>query len=94
MSVMKKWFPSKYLAADDIEPNEVVTVKEIKEEAVGQAQEVKPVLYLREHEKGVILNVTNATAISDAYGEDDPHKDWPGKKLMLFTENVRNPQTR
>ena len=45
---MKKWFPSKYLAADDIEENEIVTVREIKDEAVGQAQEVKPVLYLED----------------------------------------------
>ena len=94
MSVMKKWFPSKYLAADDIEENEVATIREIKDEAVGQAQEVKPVLYLEEHEKGIILNSTNAHALGDAFGEDDPYNDWPGERIVLFTEMTRNPQTR
>ena len=37
MSVMKKWFPSKYLAADDIKENEVSTIREIKDEAKARA---------------------------------------------------------
>lgn len=55
---------------------------------------MKPVLYLREYEKGVILNATNAKEIARLYGDDDPYADWPGKKLALFTETVRNPATR
>ena len=92
--MLKKWFPSRYLGASDIEEDEVVTIKKIVDEAVGPTQEIKPVLYLHEYEKGIILNVTNATAIAKLYGDNDPYKDWPDKKLALFTETVRNPSTK
>jgi hypothetical protein len=91
MSALKKWFPSPWLSAADITENEIVTIKETREEIVGKAQELKPALYLVEKDKGAILNKTNAFEIVHAYGDDETK--WPGKKLMLFTERVRNPQT-
>ena len=84
--MLKKWFPPRFLGATDITEGEVVTIKEIKDEPVGQTQEIKPVLYLREYEKGLILNITNAKEIAKLYGDDDPYKDWPGRLLALFTE--------
>jgi hypothetical protein len=94
MSAMKKWFPSNFLAATDIKENQIVTIQGIKDEKVGREQEEKPVIYFDEYKKGVILNRTNAEAVAKAYGDGDPYKDWPGKKLKLFTEMTRNPQTR
>jgi hypothetical protein len=91
MSAMKKWFPSPWLSAADITENEIVTIKEVKEEIVGKDQELKPALYLVENDKATILNKTNAFEVVHAYGDDETK--WPGKKLMLFTERVRNPQT-
>ena len=39
MNMLKKWFPSKYLAATNIEEDEIVTVRKIVDEHVGQAQQ-------------------------------------------------------
>jgi len=94
MSAMKKWFPSKWLAADDITENQIVTVKAVQDERVGTDQEEKGVIYFDAFEKGVILNRTNADALAAAFGEDDPYNDWLGARVQLFTEMVRNPQTR
>jgi len=46
MSILSK-FPSKYLKGEDIEPGETVTIKDVKDELVGQAQENSPVSILR-----------------------------------------------
>jgi len=70
MSAMKKWFPSKWLAADDITENQIVTVKAVQDERVGTDQEEKGVIYFDAFEKGVILNRTNADALAAAFGED------------------------
>ena len=51
-------------------------------------------MYVQEHEKGIILNSTNATAIAKLYGDNDPYADWPGKQVALFTEMTRNPATK
>jgi hypothetical protein len=90
MAIMSK-FPSKYLKAADIKPNEIVTIKYVKDEPVGREQEVKPVVFVAEYDRGIILNKTNAQAIVDGYGDDEVK--WKGKKLALFTENVRSPST-
>ena len=90
MSILK-WFPSKYLKGDDIEAGETVTIKEVRDELVGSTQEVKPVVYLHEHERGIILNKTNAKALVKDLGDDE--KVWPGRKIFLTTVPTRNPST-
>jgi hypothetical protein len=89
MSIMKL-FPSKYLKPDNIEDGETVTISDVQVEEVGQDKQEKPVLYFNEHEKGAILNVTNARAIAKAYGDDEG--EWPGRKLVLVTIPSRTPQ--
>jgi hypothetical protein len=85
MSILAK-FPSKYLKGDDIEPGETVTIKEVRDELVGMDQDCKPVLYLEEYKRGIVLNKTNATAVARTYGDDET--TWPGKQLVLRTEPV------
>lgn len=87
MSSILRLFPSKWLRGEDIKPDEVVTIKYVREELVGHDQESKPCIYFQEYEKGCVLNKTNALNIVDDYGEDE--ETWTGKKLVLTLETVR-----
>jgi hypothetical protein len=81
-------FPSKYLKSGDLEEDLTLTIKSIIQENIGQGekQEVKPILYFSETEKGMVLNKTNANTISSLYG---PETDaWPGKRITVFATEV------
>src|SRR3990172_5873006 len=81
-------FPSKYLKSGDLEEDLTLTIKSIIQENIGQGekQEVKPILYFSETEKGMVLNKTNAGTISSLYG---PETDaWPGKRITVFATEV------
>ena len=83
ISKLKK---SSFLTKDDVEPEIIVTVREVVEEDVamdGSAPEVKGILYFAELEKGLVLNWTNAQIIAKALGSDDTD-DWPGGKIILW----------
>jgi hypothetical protein len=76
-------FPSKYLKAPDLAGGmPTVTISHVAVEEVGEGER-KPCIYFVGKEKGVVLNKTNATNISDIYGPDTD--DWTGKKVTLFT---------
>jgi len=78
-------FPSKYLKASDLNGGEaIVTIKDCIVESLGEDK--RPVLYFSGKEKGVVLNKTNATNISDHYGPDTD--EWVGKKVVLYTAYV------
>ena len=53
-------------------------------EKVGD--DTKPVLYFSGKEKGIVLNKTNSTAISQVYGDDTEH--WQGQPLELYEAMV------
>ena len=74
------------MKGDDIEPGETVTIKEVRDELVGMDQDCKPVMYLEEYDRGIVLNKTNAKAVVRVYGDDET--TWPGKQLVLRTEPV------
>src|SRR3990172_11096601 len=81
-------FPSKYLKSGDLEEDLTLTIKSITQENIGQGekQEVKPILYFSETEKGMVLNKTNCTTIANLYG---PETDaWPGKRITVFATEV------
>lgn len=78
-------FPSKFLKAGDLNGSQiVVTIKDCIVEAIGEDR--RPVLYFAGKEKGVVLNKTNATNVSEAYGPDTD--EWTGKKVVLYTAYV------
>lgn len=84
-------FPSKYLKADGDLPDEgnlVLTMDRVDLEDVGSAgdTEMKPVLYFRETDKGLVLNKTNASTISSLYSPETD--EWRGKKIALFSQEV------
>ena len=82
MSILSK-YPSKYLKGDDVEVGETCLIKEVRDELVGTAQELKPVVYFDEYPKGVILNKTNAKALVKVFGDDEML--WPGKRVVVTT---------
>ena len=90
MSIMSR-FPDEYLKGPDIEAGEVVTITHVTDERVGEDQELKPVLYIEEYDRGIILNKTNARTLARILGDDETL--WPGKKIVVITVPTRNPQT-
>ena len=75
-------FPSKYLKATDLQGRDVkVTMANVEREKLGD--DMKPVLYFKGKEKGVVLNKTNANTIGDAYGDDTDN--WFGQEIILFS---------
>lgn len=88
MARLGDMFPSKYLKADDCDPDLVLTMSEVKMETVGQGDEAdyKPVLHFHETEKGLVLNKTNSTSIAKLYGDETDA--WEGKKVALFATEV------
>lgn len=77
-------FPSKYLKASDLQgATPTLTISHVTIEEVGKDKDRRPCIYFQGHEKGVVLNKTNATNIGNAYG---PNTDnWIGKPVTLFT---------
>lgn len=85
---MSEEFPSKFLRAADLQGREVkVIMQHVEREQLGQdPNEMKPVLYFKGQTKGLALNKTNATVISDHYGDDTD--DWSDQPLILFSTMV------
>lgn len=77
-------FPSNYLKASDIRGAEpVVTIDHVAFEQVGRTKETKAVCYFKGKEKGVILNKTNATKITQIAGSSQT-EDWEGVRIRLY----------
>jgi len=53
-------------------------------------KEVKPCLWFRGEEKGLVLNKTNAKMLIDNYGSDETN-DWLGRKVKLFRTMTSSP---
>lgn len=86
-------FTSKWLRAPDIEEmvdedtqTAIVTIDRVEKEVIGQDEQLKPVIYFKGIDAGMVLNKTNAGTIKDLYGNETD--DWTGKKLGLFTTEV------
>lgn len=77
---------SKYLRKEDLEDDTPVTIKGIKLEDLGRddAKEQRWVIYFKEFEKGMVLNVTSIRVLESAFGDDtDP---WLGKRVLLYVD--------
>lgn len=82
-------FPSKYLKAADATPPITLTVSRIIQEKMKNAdgeEEVKPVIYFLEHEKGMVLNRTNAGTLTALFGAETDK--WINQRVVLGTEIV------
>jgi hypothetical protein len=77
-------FPSKYIKAADLKGRAVpVTIDRVEMEQVGQARDMKPVLYFDGKEKGMVLNKTNANAIIHIT-QSPVTEEWAGHRILLY----------
>jgi hypothetical protein len=77
-------FPSNYLKASDIRGSEpVVAIDRVAFEPVGRQREMKAVVYFKGKEKGLVLNKTNATKITQLSGSAIT-EEWDGFRVKLF----------
>jgi len=85
---MSEFTAGKYQKAADFEgeePREVV-IRAVKKEAVGQKQELKPVVYLQGEDRGIILNKTNSKMLVALLGKES--NGWVGQRVMLAVQQV------
>lgn len=90
MPKMNEMFPSKWLAAADLNDQDVtLTISDVSQETVGQGDdaELKWCVYFSEVKKGLVLNKTNAGSLSSSLGDDTD--DWIGKKVVLYPTEVQ-----
>lgn len=74
-------FPSKYIAAADLQGRQVdVEIERVEMEDIGDDH--KPVAYFVGKSKGLVLNKTNASAIADLYGDETDA--WIGRVIIIF----------
>lgn len=84
---MNEMHPSKWLAAADLEGDDVVaTIKRVTMEEVGRDGDRKPVIMFEELAKGMVANVTNCKTIAKLFGDDTD--DWLGKQVTLYEVEV------
>lgn len=71
---------SKFLKKEDFETPRVLTIKDCSLEEVGQG-DTRWVLFFKEVQKGLVLNVTKIRQLETAYGDDTD--GWAGQKVKL-----------
>jgi hypothetical protein len=89
MTTLNDLFPSPYLAASDVESNPVVTIKHLTKKTMKNRDgedEVKPVLFFNEFDKGMVLNKTNADIIGSMLG--NVIEEWTGERVQLHSVMV------
>ena len=77
-------YRSKFMRASDVPTGRElrVTIDYVELETMEQTGDEKLVVYLVDNQRGLVLNVTNANTVVDAYGDDCD--TWTGKPLVLF----------
>jgi hypothetical protein len=85
---MSQAFPSKYLKAADLHGKTPTVIIERVEmgKMEGDDGESKPIVYFKKAVKGLVLNKTNATKLTAAYGDDTDN--WIGQPVTLFMAYV------
>lgn len=86
MALVKDMIQSKFLRKEDFDEDQVCTIKDCRLEDVGKEndQEQRWVLYFKERDKGMVLNVTTIRVLEAAYGGDSDH--WTGNKVMVYVD--------
>ena len=80
---MSDMFPAKYLKKEDFDAPTVLTIKNCAVEEVGK-NDAKPVMYFNERVKGLVLNKTKASLLSETFGDDSDA--WVGRKVRLSSD--------
>ena len=80
---MNDMFPSKYLKKEDFPEPKILTIKLCAIEDVAKG-EAKPILYFNELAKGLVLNKTKGSLLSETYGDESD--TWTGRKVKLSSD--------
>ncbi len=91
MSHWRGMFDNKYIGAWDLPRGDVVVTIDRVEAGMldvpgTSAKKKKPIVYMRNTEKGFALNKTNAKLIAGMYGNDTAK--WVGKKIALYATST------
>lgn len=85
---MSEMFPGKWLKKEDVPAPVTATISRVTREEVNAdngGKEMKVVLAFAEPNlKPMILNVGNAVALTELYGDDSDH--WLGKRVEVYTD--------
>jgi hypothetical protein len=87
--LMSEVFPSKFLRAADIDEDDIDEDLRCIIEKVAHADDPqieKPLLFLEELDKALVLNRTNANATAAEYGDNT--QAWIRQPIILFTQSV------
>ena len=84
MAKVSEMIVSKFLRKEDFDEDMVATIKGVRLEDVGNQGEQRWVLYFREMQKGMVLNVTTIRVLEGAYGDDSG--GWVGKRVMIYVD--------
>jgi hypothetical protein len=71
-----------YMKAADLDRPVMFVMSHVEMRDVGDDH--KPVLFFVGQPKGLVVNRTNATTITEAYGDDTDA--WEGKQIVLFVD--------
>lgn len=78
-------FPSHYLKASDLQGRTVrVVMDRVEIEKLGD--DMKPILYFKGKDKGMVLNKTNANKIAEMFGDNTD--EWEGGEIILYEAQV------
>jgi hypothetical protein len=76
-------YPSRFLKAADLNGRVAIyTVHSASFEDLGREKERKPVVWFKESNKGLVLNVTNWNSVEELYGDNTDQ--WLGKPIELY----------
>jgi hypothetical protein len=75
---------SKYLNAKDLTQEKTLRIKSVTAEMVrrGNGQEQRPIVWFTNHDKGLVLNVTNLRTLRGVFG--DNMETWKGKVIVIY----------
>ncbi len=83
-------YPSKFLAASDLNGRDVtVTIESVELESIGKGSDKddKLVITMRGKDKKFVVNKTNAKTIAKVLGSDDTD-DWSGQRIIIGPREV------
>jgi hypothetical protein len=76
---------SKFLRKEDFDTDQICTIKNVTlEDMQGDKGEQRWVIWFRERDKGMVLNVTSIRVLEQAFGDDSD--DWIGKKVKVYVD--------
>jgi hypothetical protein len=75
-------FPSKWIKAADLAGSEHdLTIDRVELERLDE-QTIKPVVFFVGHQKGLMLNRTNASTVADLYSPET--EKWHGQRITIY----------